>query len=147
MASGVRVGDECKKVFDSIKRDKKYRFVIFYIKDEQEINVEYISSRDADYEDFLERLEKAGPDDCRYAVYDLEYYHATDGAGSSKKEKLFLMSWCPDTAKIKKKMIYASSLSALKRSLVGVNKYIQATDMDEASRETVEEKLRLTDRV
>ena len=134
-------------MFDAIKRDKKHRFVIFLIRDEQEIIPEYISPREADYDDFILKLEKAGPDDCRYAVYDLEYFHATDGAGSSKKEKLFLMSFCPDTAKIKNKMIYASSLSALKRSLVGVNKYIQATDMEEASRETVEEKLRLTDRI
>ena len=37
---------------------------------------------------------------------------------SSKKQKLFLMSWCPDSAKIKKKMLYASSFETLKKSLV-----------------------------
>lgn len=81
------------------------------------------------------------------------------------------MSWCPDTAKVslvlyiqkiritilktkflfpcvqvKKKMLYSSSFDALKKSLVGVQKYIQATDLSEASREAVEEKLRATDR-
>jgi hypothetical protein len=35
------------------------------------------------------------------------------------------MSWCPDTAKVKKKMLYSSSFDALKKSLVGVQKYIQ----------------------
>lgn len=44
---------------------------------------------------------------------------------ASKKQKLFLMSWCPDTAKVKKKMLYSSSFDALKKSLVGVQKYIQ----------------------
>ena len=39
---------------------------------------------------------------------------------SSKKQKLFLMSWCPDSAKIKKKMLYASSFETLKKSLVSV---------------------------
>lgn len=56
------------------------------------------------------------------------------------------MSWCPDTAKVKKKMLYSSSFDALKKSLVGVQKYIQATDLSEASEEAVEEKLRATDR-
>merc|ERR1719357_1471383 len=64
-----------------------------------------------------------------------------------KKEKLFLMSWCPDSAKIKKKMLYSSSFDALKKCLVGVQKYIQATDESEASAESVEEQLRKTDRV
>lgn len=49
-------------------------------------------------------------------------------------------------AQVKKKMLYSSSFDALKKSLVGVQKYIQATDLSEASREAVEEKLRATDR-
>ena len=44
---------------------------------------------------------------------------------SSKKQKLFLMNWCPDSAKIKKKMLYASSFDNLKKSLGGVHKFIQ----------------------
>lgn len=47
---------------------------------------------------------------------------------------------------VKKKMLYSSSFDALKKSLVGVQKYIQATDLSEASQEAVEEKLRATDR-
>jgi len=56
------------------------------------------------------------------------------------------MLWCPDTAKVKKKMLYSSSFDALKKSLVGVQKYIQATDASEAAMDAVEEKLRATDR-
>ena len=56
------------------------------------------------------------------------------------------MNWCPDTARIKKKMMYSSSFDALKKELVGVHKYIQANDHSEASKETVEEILRATDR-
>lgn len=47
---------------------------------------------------------------------------------------------------VKKKMLYSSSFDALKKSLVGVQKYIQATDLSEASQDAVEEKLRATDR-
>lgn len=38
------------------------------------------------------------------------------------------MSWCPDTAKIKKKMLYSSSFDALKHALEGVGKYIQVRE-------------------
>ena len=43
-------------------------------------------------------------------------------------------------------MLYSSSYDALKKALVGIAKYIQATDESEASKEAVEEKLRSTDR-
>ena len=43
-------------------------------------------------------------------------------------------------------MLYSSSFDALKKALVGIAKYIQATDESEASKEAVEEKLRSTDR-
>ena len=49
------------------------------------------------------------------------------------KEKLLLMSWCPDTARIKKKMLYSSSFDALKKCLVGVQKYIQVPTLDKSS--------------
>merc|ERR1711962_234685 len=100
------------------------------------------------YDDIISDVTGAGPDDCRYGVFDFEYTHQCQGTTEAgKKEKLFLMSWCPDSAKIKKKMLYSSSFDALKKCLVGVQKYIQATDESEASAESVEEQLRKTDRV
>ena len=66
----------------------------------------------------------------RYGLYDYEYEHQCQGTTeSSKKQKLFLMAWCPDSAKIKKKMLYSSSFDALKKSLVGVHKFIQVTSL------------------
>ncbi|XP_043680949.1 cofilin/actin-depolymerizing factor homolog isoform X1 [Vespula pensylvanica] len=146
-ASGVTVADVCKTTYEEIKKDKKHRYVIFYIKDEKQIDVEVIGPRDAAYDAFLEDLQKGGSGECRYGLFDFEYTHQCQGTSeASKKQKLFLMSWCPDTAKVKKKMLYSSSFDALKKSLVGVQKYIQATDLSEASEEAVEEKLRATDR-
>ncbi len=83
-------------------------------------------SRDSSYDAYLQDLMSCGPDDCRYGLFDFEYAHQCQGtAETTKKEKLLLMSWCPDTAKIKKKMLYSSSFDALKKCLVGVQKYIQ----------------------
>lgn len=142
------VADNCKIVFEEIKKDKKHRYVIFNIRDEKQIDAEVIGERDAEYDQFLEDLQKGGTGECRYGLYDFEYMHQHQGTTeSSKKQKLFLLLWCPDTAKIKMKMLYASSFDALKKSLVGVQKYIQASDLSEASKESVEEKLRATDRI
>jgi len=148
MSSGVAVSDECKSHFEDVKKGKKYRYVVYYIKDEKTIQVESLGERDASYNDFLRDLQKSGEAECRYGLYDFEYEHQCQGTTeSSLKQKLFLMSWCPDSAKIKKKMLYSSSFDAIKKALVGVHKYIQATDLSEASEESVERQLRSTDRV
>lgn len=147
MASGIQVALDCKSVFEEIRRLKLHRYVIFNIKEECQINVEVIGPRDADYEQFLEDLRKGGPEECRYAVYDYPYRHQCQGASSTcLKEKLFLMLWCPTQAKIKDKMLYSSSFAALKKELYGIQKYIQATDLDEVCSECVEEQLRFLDR-
>jgi len=139
----VAVAQECKNQFDEIKKGKKHRYVVFYIEDEKMIKVECVGDRDASYDSFLNDLMKGGEGECRYGLYDFEYEHQCQGTTEvSKKQKLFLMSWCPDTARIKKKMLYSSSFDALKKALVGVHKYIQATDAAEASAESVEEKLK-----
>ena len=62
------------------------------------------------------------------------------------RSKLFLMSWCPDTAKIKKKMIYSSSFDTLKKAFVGVHKVIQSNDVDGLEKEYIEGILKSTDR-
>ena len=92
-------------------------------------------------------VDENGEKECRYGLFDFEYFHQCQGTQEGKKEKLFLMTWCPDEAKPKKKMLYSSSFDALKKALIGVAKYIQATDSSEASQEAVEEKLRSTDRL
>ena len=101
---------------------------MFFIKDEKSIAVEAVGDRDATYDAFLTDLMKAGESECRYGLYDMEYEHQCQGTTEvSHKQKLFLMAWCPDTARIKKKMLYSSSFDALKKSLVGVHKYVQVS--------------------
>ncbi|XP_017871806.1 PREDICTED: cofilin/actin-depolymerizing factor homolog [Drosophila arizonae] len=147
MASGIEVSTECKSIFEEIRKLKQHRYVIYAIKQEREIIVDVVGRRNASYDDFLNDLRKGGPEECRYAVYDYAYHHQCQGASSTcLKEKLFLMLWCPMQAKIKDKMLYSSSFAALKKEFNGVQKYIQATELDEACRECVEEQLRMLDR-
>merc|ERR1712127_12721 len=131
MSSGVAVSDECKTYFEDIKKAKKYRYVVFYIQGEKSIMMESVGNRDASYDDFLTDLQKGGDGECRYGLYDFEYEHQCQGTTESSK----------------KKKLYSSSFDALKKSLVGVHKYIQATDLSEASEGEVEKQLRSTDRV
>ena len=78
-----------------------------------------------------------GPEDCRYGLFDFEYQHQCQGTSEkTMKEKLLLMSWCPDTARIKKKMLYSSSFDALKKCLVGVQKYIQVSQTIQISKKS-----------
>jgi len=146
MSSGVAVSDECKIKYEDIKKNQRYRFVVFHIKDDKCIAVETLGEPGSKYEDFLSALQKEGPAECRYGIYDFEYMHQSQGTEAIPKKKLILMSWCPENAKVKKKMLYSSSFDALKRALVGINKCIQATDISEASEETVEKQLRAMDR-
>jgi cofilin len=121
------VSEDVKIKYDEIKKKKTQRYLVFFIKDEKTIAVEKIGGRDSSYDQFLGDLMACGPEDCRYGLYDFEYDHQCQGTSEkTRKEKLLLMSWCPDTARIKKKMLYSSSFDALKKCLVGVQKYIQA---------------------
>merc|ERR1711881_609661 len=87
-------------------------------KDEKSIAVEAVGDRDATYDAFLTWVMKAGESECRYGLYDMEYEHQCQGTSEvSHEQKLFLMAWCPDTARIKKKMLYSSSFDALKKAL------------------------------
>jgi len=147
MTSGVSVSDTCVATFEDIKKKKTNRYIVFFINEDQKIDIEAIGERGATYENFLEHLKQGDGNQCRYGLFDYEYQHQHQGTTDvSLKEKLVLMLWCPDTAKVQQKMLYSSSFKALQQSLVGIQKYIQANDESEASMEEVEEQLRATDR-
>jgi cofilin len=56
-------------------------------------------------------------------------------------EWLISISWSPDTAPIKSKMVYASSKESIKRSFNGIGAEIQGTDYAEVSYESVLDKV------
>jgi len=133
MASGVSVSDECLGVYQNLKLGKKHKYIIFNLnKDFTEIVVEK-SSSSTEYDEFMSDLPE---DQCRWAVYDFEF----EKEGAGKRSKLVFVSWSPDIAKIKQKMLFASSRDALRKALVGIAVEIQATDSSEISYETMLEK-------
>ncbi|MEV6734125.1 MULTISPECIES: actin depolymerization factor/cofilin-like domain-containing protein [unclassified Streptomyces] len=133
MSSGVAVNDVCLQEYQALKLKKTHKYVIFNINnDNTEIVVEKVSSS-TEYDDFIADLPEA---ECRWAVYDFEF----EKEGAGKRNKLTFVSWAPDTAKIKQKMVFASSKEALRKALVGIAVEIQGTEYSEVAFESVLDK-------
>ena len=134
MSSGVGVNDDCITEYQNLKLGHKLRYIIFRLSDDnREVIVENTAQPDATYDQFVEGLPK---DDCRYAVFDFEYQ--VDGG---QRNKLLFVVWAPDTAKIKSKMLYASSKDNFRKKLVGIGVEIQATDLSEIDQQEVLDKV------
>jgi cofilin len=133
MASGVAVNSDCVQEFQDLKLRKKYTYIIFNLNsDSTEIVVEKTVKQE-DYEEFIKDLPE---NECRWAIYDFGF-QKEDG---SARNKITFISWSPDNAKIKQKMLFASSREALKRSFNGIAVEIQGSDYSEVSYEAVLEK-------
>eukprot|EP00527_Entomoneis_sp_CCMP2396_P009124 CAMPEP_0198137120 /NCGR_PEP_ID=MMETSP1443-20131203/659_1 /TAXON_ID=186043 /ORGANISM="Entomoneis sp., Strain CCMP2396" /LENGTH=141 /DNA_ID=CAMNT_0043798453 /DNA_START=136 /DNA_END=561 /DNA_ORIENTATION=- len=131
MATGVDVDDEIATTFNDFKLNagpEKLRYIMYKVQGEK-IVISGKGPRNHTYEDFCELLEDGV---CRYALIDLEF-KTTDGRPTSK---LVLISWVPEDARVKDKMIYSGSKETLKTALVGVGIHINCTDRAELDFET-----------
>ncbi|KAL2127618.1 hypothetical protein VTI74DRAFT_10397 [Chaetomium olivicolor] len=141
--SGATVNAECVTAYNDLKLNKKYKYVIFKLSDDnKEIVVESTSEDGPEYEDFRNKLVNAtsksktgavgkGP---RYAVYDVQYQLAS---GEGTRNKITFIAWSPDDAGVMAKMVYASSKEALKRALPGLAVEVQANDEDDIEFESL----------
>ena len=85
---------------------------------------------DSSHEDFLAAL----PDDQpRFAVLDKVYINKDE----CRFDKIVFALYNPDSARIKQKMLYASSKDAFKGTFQGVSLEMQATDTTELDDESV----------
>ncbi|PVU96541.1 hypothetical protein BB561_001109 [Smittium simulii] len=138
-SSGIAVNDACIAAYHELKLKKSYKYIVFKISDDKtQIEVEKTSTS-SDYDEFLSNLPS---DDCRFAVYDFIFEIPDAG----ERQKLCFYFWSPDTAKIKPKMLYASSKEAIRKRLDGINTEIQGTDIDEVSYKSVFDKVMRTTR-
>ncbi|KAI0826831.1 recombinant Actophorin [Trametes gibbosa] len=135
MASGVGVNSECLDAFQELKLGKKSKYIVFTLSQSNtEIVVEKKGATTATYDDFIADLPE---EDCRWAVYDFDY-QTKDGG---QRNKITFYSWSPDDAKVKRKMLFASSKDALRRSLVGIASEIQGTEFSEIAYDSVLDKV------
>jgi cofilin len=124
--SGVTIDDDCLKSFNDMKIRHDKRYIIYKISDDQKtIQIEHIGEKAETYADFRKKV--LGSDGPRYAIVDYEFKKAETGL---VQDKLVFIFWCPDTSKIKMKMLYASSKDSLVKPLNGLSKIIQANDAE-----------------
>ncbi|KAI1165859.1 cofilin [Nemania serpens] len=140
--SGAIVSQDCITHFNNLKLEKKYRYIIYKLSDDNRQIVVEEASVDTNWENFRQKLLDAksktksgaissGP---RYAVYDFQY-NLSGGEGS--RSKITFIAWSPDDAGVMPKMVYASSKEGLKRSLNGIAIELQANDRDDIEYDTV----------
>ncbi|KAI9316399.1 hypothetical protein BX666DRAFT_236525 [Dichotomocladium elegans] len=133
MSSGVGVNDQCVELYNEFKLRKKYKYIIFKLSDDHREIVVEKAAETGGYDDFLACLPESEP---RYAVFDFEY----EKPGEGMRNKIVFYSWIPDVAKVRAKMLYASSKDAIRKQLVGLAIEVQGTDFSEVDSETVLEK-------
>jgi len=148
-SSGVKLDPKAVEIFNEMKLRHKTQFLTFKIEngeiilDEQRPKADgagdKVGSNATEWESFCKNLPA---DDCRYSVFDYYMEHAQQAAGNRVIEALIFVVWIPDTANVRKKMIYASSKDEIKKKLLGLQSEVQATDLDELNAETVEQKIR-----
>jgi cofilin len=129
MASGVKVNPECIEAFNNFKLGKKDAFLLFGFNEKAtQIVVAHsepknavddsVKAKNAQWDTLISMLPK---DDVRYAVADV-HYNLPEGP----RTDMVFVTWAPETASIKRRMLMASSKDALKNALVGCRTTIQA---------------------
>lgn len=131
--------DDCKIKYEDIQKRHKHRFVTFHIENNKEIKVDQVGERSATVGDFFDAL-KIADKDCRYGVLDYEFTHEAEGTGASKRDAIVLIMYAPDTAAIKKKMIYAASFDTVKKAFNGVSVIMNVNEECDLTEETINEK-------
>jgi cofilin len=134
--AGIAVREDCVDLFTHMKTRSAYRWATFKVDSTgREVVIDAVGARaGSGYGDFCAALP---PAECRYGVYDYEYASADRGTF----HRLVFVSWAPDCAPIKTKMMYASTKDFFKAFCDGVGAELQATDADELAEEEMRERV------
>ncbi|XP_073526005.1 uncharacterized protein [Phyllobates terribilis] len=120
---GMKVTEECKKSFMEMKWKKVHRYIVFKI-NAAEVTVDKVGAPGDSYSDLAASLPF---DDCRYAVFDLDFVTVDN----CRISKIFFIAWAPTESTIRAKMMYATSKDGMRRALEGIHYELQATDPTE----------------
>jgi cofilin len=141
MSSGVKLDPECVEVFNDFKLKHSDKFLIFGFNENATkivlVNREASKTNAQPNYSWDNLVKSFPPDDVRYAVVDVDY----NSAEGSKTTMVFI-TWAPETASIKKRMLMASSKDVLKNALVGCNTQVQATSYPDLDIKNVFERIK-----
>uniref|UniRef100_A0A0R3S0Q1 ADF-H domain-containing protein n=1 Tax=Elaeophora elaphi TaxID=1147741 RepID=A0A0R3S0Q1_9BILA len=145
-ASGVKVDASCKKAYDELHQKHQHSYIIFRISDDDTtIIVDKIGNKNAPYSEFVEEIRKSVGDgkECRYAAVDVEVQVQRQGTdAASRLTKVVFVQYCPDEAPVRRRMLYASSVRALKATL-GLESLmqVQASDISDIDEKAIKHEL------
>ncbi|KAG7564634.1 Actin-depolymerizing factor homology domain [Arabidopsis suecica] len=111
------VHDDCILKFLELKESRTFCSIVYKIEDNMQVIVEKLGEREQSYEDYVNSLPA---DECRYAIFDIEFVPG--------ERKICFIAWSPETARMRNKMIYASSKDKFKRELDGIHVEFHATN-------------------
>uniref|UniRef100_A0A7E4V4R1 ADF-H domain-containing protein n=1 Tax=Panagrellus redivivus TaxID=6233 RepID=A0A7E4V4R1_PANRE len=146
MASGVKVDSVCKQAYDDLHNKHLHSYLIFRISDDNTtIIVEKKGEKNAPYSEFVDELRKVvgNGQECRYAAVDVEVSVQRQGTdGASTFTKVIFIQFCPDEAPVRRRMLYASSVRALKATL-GLESLmqVQASDLSDIDEKVIKSEL------
>ena len=125
MVSVVTVTPEQIQLYQDLKIDEKYRYIILALtKDRNALEIVSLGERDKSLKDLEQFLPN---NDCRYVVFDFEFETFENPPRPTRK--ILLISWAPDIAPIKVKVPFASSKTEIRSAFQGIQKDIQASDL------------------
>ncbi|KAL9275234.1 Actin-depolymerizing factor 2-like protein [Drosera capensis] len=135
-SSGMGVSEACRPTFLELQGKRAHRYIIFKIDEKRrEVVVEKTGEPAEGYEDFIAALPE---NDCRYAVFDFDFLSPEN----VPKSKIFFIAWAPSTARVRPRMLYATSKGRFKHELDGFHYEIQATDPTEMDLDVLKERIR-----
>ncbi|KAK9690784.1 hypothetical protein RND81_09G153600 [Saponaria officinalis] len=131
---GMRMTEECKKMFMEMKWKKVHRYIVFKIDEfSGKVAVDKVGDAAESYFDLAAALPE---DDCRYAVFDFDFVTVDN----CRKSKIFFIAWAPTASRIRAKMIYATSKDGIRRALEGIHYEVQATDPSEMGFDIIQDR-------
>ncbi|MFE7795641.1 actin-binding ADF family protein [Streptomyces sp. NPDC057460] len=123
MSGGIPVEDSCIKAFHELKSKRNVNTVIYRLSDNLETVIPDFKGN-LTHDELLQALPAT---ETRFAVYDLVFATA-DG---TRKERIVLISWCPEAAEIEQRIAHATSRNPLRDLLDSVQVYVQATALSD----------------
>lgn len=137
--SGIVVAEEAVDLFYVIRSKATYSWATWKLDQAgTSIVIDLVGPKGDTFAHFLAALPET---DCRYGIFD---YASPTASGTSK---LVFLNWSPDAARIKSKMMYASSKDFFKGHLDGVSVEFQASELDDITEAQVAEAVAALKRV
>ncbi|DBA79718.1 TPA: hypothetical protein ACH3X1_008386 [Trebouxia sp. C0004] len=134
--SGIAVTEDAVNLYYYMKAKSVYRWALWKLNDAgNEVVIAGVGAKDSPLSELLGLLPNT---DCRYGVFDYQFVNS-DGCIFNK---LIFLNWAPDTARIKAKMMYASTKDFFKGHLDGLSIELQANEHDDITEEAIGESVK-----